>query len=206
MGGYRESLHYFARSVREMQDTLRLYHAIKQESPRLEARKADMEDTVLELHPEWRDRLKGADALTIARAWLMIRVNKHLGTVFPRLQLGIDGRLYPGHTGLTLLGIAYFQLYQAITAEVDLKECDFCHSLFVPRTPRAHFCPPPAGYRRSPCENQYNQMVYQTRRRIKSGQETVEAAAARLGRPVKEVRSWLKLKRTPPRKGVDRDA
>lgn len=193
-GDYRESLYYFARSVREMQDTLRLYYDIKRENPQLEERAADMVETLLELHPEWQGRLKNADALTIARARLMVRVNKHLGTVFPALQLGIDGRLYPGHTGLTLLGIAYFQLYEIITSDAQLRECPNCNSLFVPRTHRARFCPAPAGYGRSPCENRYNQMIARVRKNIKEGKETVEQAAARLGRAVEEVRSWVEAK------------
>lgn len=188
---YRESLQFFTQAVRRMQDTLQLYHDIRNDHPRLQARAANLKAFLLEEHPELEPRLAAADHLTVARTQLLRWINMHLGAVYPALRLGLDGRLYPGHTGLTLLGIAYFQLYEVVAAEVELRECDYCHSLFVPRNHRAHFCPPPEHYRRSPCENKYNQMVYHTRRRIRAGKETVEAAAARLGRPVAEVRSWL---------------
>lgn len=191
IGPYQEHLGYFTHAVRMMQYALNLYKDIKTEDPRLEGEQDDMRKAVTRRHPELDNRLRSADHMTIARARLMTLVNEHLGTVFPALQLGIDGRLYPGHTGLTLLGIAYFQLYEAIAAEVPLRECPYCRSLFVPRTARARFCPAPKGYHRSLCENNYNQMVSRTRKSIKEGKETIEEAAVRLSRPVNEIRSWM---------------
>lgn len=190
-GFYQERLEYFTHAVRMMKYTLRLYKDIETEDPRFEFEQDEMRKAVVRRHPELASRLKSADHLTIARARLMTLVNEHLGTVFPALQLGIDGRLYPSHTGLTLLGVAYFQLYEVITTGVALRECPWCKSLFVPRTHRARFCPTPEDKKRSPCENKYNQMVFQMRKNIKDGKETIEDAASRLRRPISEIKSWL---------------
>ena len=190
-GFYQESLGYFTHAVRMMQYTLRLFRDIKTEDPRLEGEQEEMRKVVARRHPELASRIKSADHLTIARARLMTLVNEHLGAVFPSLQLGIDGRLYPGHIGLTLLGIAYFQLHEVIATDTLLRECPNCQSLFVPRTARSRFCPAPENYDRSPCENRYNQMVGRTRKNIKEGKETVQEVATRLNRSVSEIKSWL---------------
>ena len=94
----------------------------------------------------------------------------------------------------TEIKILIFECAQYQPKEIPTKplnKCKNCGNLFVPRRSNANFCPSPNEGKRSPCENRYNQMVSWSRKKILSGEKTVEEVAKMKQRPVEEVRGWI---------------
>ncbi|UOQ44582.1 hypothetical protein MUN89_00960 [Halobacillus salinarum] len=117
-------------------------------------------------------------------------LNRGLKLVSPGLNFD-NGKLLPSFTSTTMLGAAFYQLYEAITQEKQFRRCLHCNSLFIPRTPNAKFCPPLHFGKHSSCQNSYNQMKSRARKAVKEKGRTVEDVAQSIGRPAKEVRGWF---------------
>jgi len=118
-------------------------------------------------------------------------INRGLRLVSPQINSGKNREKLPSHRSVSLLGAAYYHLYEAVTKGKQFRNCLKCGSLFIPRTNNAAFCPPLHFGKHSSCQNSYNQMKNRARKDVKSGKKTIEEVAASLGRPLNEVRGWF---------------
>ncbi|MGG3466771.1 hypothetical protein ABES02_04370 [Neobacillus pocheonensis] len=118
-------------------------------------------------------------------------VNRGLRLVSPSINLGDNEEALPSYTSHCLLGAAYYHLYEAITQGKKFRECLFCRSLFVPRSPIGKYCPPTQLDKHSSCENSYNQMKSRARKSVREKGKSIEDVAKRINRPIEEVRGWF---------------
>lgn len=158
---------------------------------------------LVDLEPSlrWDDGLPGAgvpDPRTVVASSLMFIINRYLPDTFESLALGDDlMTLVPGRKSITLLGAAYYQLYNLILNRIHLVKCPMCGKHSVPGNHRSKFCPPPEWRTnfdfkaRSECQQQYNQLVYNVRKAHRLRKMSVEDMAMKYGRPRLEIQGWV---------------
>lgn len=118
--------------------------------------------------PEYVEMVKKADDIALTKLYLALWASKNIGGVRPIANLTPAGDVVSGFTYLSLHDAIWHQIYQLISENDTLKECPHCHHL---HNGRRRFCPPPPGYKRSPCENAYNQK----QKRIRDKEKEVPA-------------------------------
>lgn len=123
-------------------------------------------------------------------SFLAFTVSWRLQGLCLEIERSPDGGYIPRHSCDNLITAAYYQLFKILTENKQFKKCKNCGSLFVPRRSN-DYCPPQPG-ERSSCENRYNQMVFWSRKKILSGEKTLEEVAKMKERPIEEVRGWIK--------------
>lgn len=122
-------------------------------------------------------------------SFLAYTISQHLRGLRLEVIKSPNGEYVPRFACSNLITAAYYQLFKILTENKKLSKCKNCGSLFVPRRSNA-YCPPQPG-ERSTCENRYNQMVFWARKKILSGEKTIEEVARMKGRPIEEVRGWI---------------
>lgn len=192
------NLIYFMREVIKIRYYTQLWKDIKFKNPKLEERiiidennNISIDNTVItDYLPELKNQVQELSKTDFAKYKLLLGVNENLGGASPSLQLE-DGELIPGYKAISLSNVIFAQLYDSITSNNEIRKCLYCGDLFIPEHGNSYFCPKEDGYERSPCENKYNQMKYQARKKIRSGKKTIEEFAHEKNRSIKEVMSWI---------------
>jgi len=133
----------------------------------------------------------GYNYFSLAEYHLTRTVDSYLRNIYPQIKNSPEGGYIPYFASSNLISVAYYHLFRLMTQNKQLKKCKKCGSFYVPIRSHSNFCPPPTVGERSLCQNSYDQMVYWSRRKILSGEKTVEEVAAIKGRPVEEVRKWI---------------
>jgi len=119
-----------------------------------------------ELWPEYAEILQNASDAELTRAYLAVRIARHLGGVRPAVNFTGEGRVAPGFAFLTLYDVVWFQFYQDLIGYSKFKQCPHCGAW---HTGRGKFCPAPPLYSRSPCENAYAQKRHRNKLKKKEG-------------------------------------
>lgn len=174
----RESVGYFMDSIIKLRKCVSLFNALDKDRQY----KFDDEDNLtLEHLPGFGKNSDMPDKISFLLTKYM---NSGLSGVSPIIQIGQDGRLFPGFQSRNLLSVAYYQLSKIITGENVLKTCAYCGSWFIPTGNKQRFCPreqtPRFKDTRSSCENRYNQMLHRARNAIEKG-DSIEKWANIMG-------------------------
>ena len=118
------------------------------------------------LYTQWSSLQNDIDDITQTRAYLALRVTNYITGVRPVANFTPEGKLIPGFGYLSLSDAIWHQLYQDMISHEKFKECPRCKSW---HTGRGRFCPSPPNYKRSPCENSYNQKkIYRKKKEAQS--------------------------------------
>ena len=128
---------------------------------------------------------------SLAEYRLNFMINSYIKNTYPQIKKSPGGGYIPYYSFDNLISVAYYHLFQIMTRNKQLNKCKNCGSFFVPRRSNSDYCPPPNPGERSVCENRYNQMVSWSRKKILSGEKTLEEVAKMKGRPLEEVRGWI---------------
>jgi hypothetical protein len=182
-----ESLAFWISSIQEFKETLDLYEKIQSKDQSL-ASVSFFKPFPVEF--PGLEPINNEDFLSKANIALNMRVNKHLHYISPRLRTNKKGKNLPGETGLTLLSVAYYQLYKTVSNNGSFKICEYCGAYFVPNTKSTRFCQTFKTGNRSACENNKNALVRRLRQNIAKGR-SIEEEAKRLGRSIEQLQSWL---------------
>lgn len=171
-----ESYDYFLENTYLIQLILKMVY---DETPQLEKKFMETNDS------------KTLEELKMVRRAFTRLVNRGLRLVSPCINYGENGESLPSYTSVSLLGAAYYQLYETITEGKKFRRCLQCGSLFIPRSSIGKYCPPLKFGKHSSCENRYNQMKRRARISVREKGKKIEDVAKSIGRPVNEVRGWF---------------
>ncbi len=141
--------------------------------------------------PAHKLTIREADSLTLSKMYIAFKASKHLGGVRPVANFTPKGEPIPGFAYLSLYDAIWHQLYMDMVTKAEFKQCPYCFSW---HTGRGQFCPAPPFYKRSPCENAFNQRLHRQKKKVvalwESG-KTIEEITATIGIDAEQIKAWI---------------
>ncbi|MEJ6952452.1 hypothetical protein [Natronospora cellulosivora (SeqCode)] len=148
------------------------------------------------------------DNKTIIKYAITSLINREVNKISPSILIDNNNNFFPTLKAVSVLPIAYYQLYKLVFKNISLNECLHCGKPIHPNSSSPKYCKPPLSdpSDKSKCKGRHEQMVGYYREKILTNIMTIEEIediaksitwsdnddVKHTGRPTEEVLGWIR--------------